>query len=126
EAWTLYCARDQRCIPVRQAKSCDCVTGTPKPTNKENRHEKKNGKITQADVLEIAKRTVVLSLSFSGPGDVRRIDSKSIDVKGETEDKKADKNWISASKQLFDSKEYDAIWSIDGKVHQYVQNTALP
>lgn len=67
---------------------------------------------------EIMMRTVILVVTFSAIGNRRKID---VDI-----DSEADKNWISASKKLFDAEELEAISSTDGEARRYIESRALP
>jgi hypothetical protein len=70
-------------------------------------------------VAEMMAKTVVLVLTISGIGNRRKIDPKLIQVD-------ADKDWINATKKLYNSEELDEINSIGNETRMWVESRALP
>jgi hypothetical protein len=67
----------------------------------------------------IAETSVFLRLKFGLLGNSRKISNSAVEVD-------ADKNLIRVSKKLLESKELDAIRSLDGEIRKYIYNHCLP
>jgi hypothetical protein len=72
-----------------------------------------------ATAEEMAGKTLVFILTFSGIGNRRKVDTKNIEID-------ADKKWIGVSKKLIDAKELQKITSLDGEIRRYIEARALP
>ena len=66
-----------------------------------------------AKATDVMNRCVAFVITFSGIGNHRKVDASKIEVD-------ADKEWIGVSKKLFDSEEWKAIQTLDGKARQFV------
>ena len=65
------------------------------------------------------ENTVLLNLTISSPGNIRKVDTAQVEVD-------ADKDMLKLSKELWKSPEYDAIKSMMGEARRWVQTKCLP
>ena len=72
---------------------------------------------------QIANKSILMVLTITGIGNRRKVSTDRIDVK---ESDTANKDWLSASKKLFQAEEFEAITSHDGKTRAQVEAWALP
>jgi len=69
--------------------------------------------------IEMAARTIVLIVTFSGIGNRRKVDTSRVQVD-------ADKELIAVSKQLFESEALWEIQALDSEARRYIESRALP
>jgi len=68
---------------------------------------------------DLARKTVCVKVTLGLPGNTRKVSNSQVEVD-------ADKELIRVSKTLLDSRELEAIKTLDGDVRRYLYNTCLP